>query len=117
MAQVKIRLKSAHQGHGLLKKKSEALQMEFRKLAKKIMTNKEQIGELMRKSFISLAQASFAVNNPNFRSIIRNQVNSATIKVTGGTKNIAGVRIPEFEPLLGEGADGKRPRCTQRRES
>ena len=42
----KVKKTGATKGHQLLKKKSEALTMEFRKLARKIMTNKEQIGEL-----------------------------------------------------------------------
>lgn len=60
LAVMKARLQGATKGHALLKKKADALNMRFRQILKKIVQTKEEMGDLMKASFFSLAQAKYA---------------------------------------------------------
>ena len=60
LAMMKARLQGATKGHALLKKKADALNMRFRMILKKIVQTKEQMGDMMKASFFSLAQAKYA---------------------------------------------------------
>lgn len=63
LAVMKARLQGATKGHALLKKKADALNMRFRQILKKIVQAKEQMGDLMKASFFSLAQARYATGD------------------------------------------------------
>lgn len=56
---MKARLTGATKGHALLKKKADALNMRFRQILRKIVQTKEEMGQLMKNSFFSLAQAKY----------------------------------------------------------
>lgn len=62
---MKLRLKGAQKGHSLLKKKSDALQLRFRMILKKIVETKQTMGEVMKEASFSLAEAKFASGDFN----------------------------------------------------
>lgn len=115
LAIMKGRLQGASKGHALLKKKADALNMRFRQILRKIVETKERMGDLMKSSFFSLAQARYA--NGDFRHTVFDSVDQATIRVKTHQENVAGVKIPKFEchkesgdsklGLIGLGTGGK----------
>jgi V-type H+-transporting ATPase subunit D len=92
---MKGRLKGAQRGHSLLKKKSDALQMKFRSILKKIIENKQTMGEIMKEASFSLAEAKFATGD--FNHAVLQNVNKAQIKIKTRKDNVAGVNLPVFE--------------------
>jgi len=91
---MKIRLKGAKQGHGLLKKKADALTLRFRSLLKKIIENKTLMGEIMQEAFLAMAQATYTAGD--FRRGIIESASKANVRVGAQTDNIAGVKLPVF---------------------
>jgi V-type H+-transporting ATPase subunit D len=78
MGVVKARLVGATKGHQLLKKKSDALTMQFRQILKRIVETKEAAGD-------------------NIKYVVFENVDKATIKVRARQENVAGVKLPKFE--------------------
>lgn len=72
---MKARLTGATKGHALLKKKADALNMRFRQILKKIVQTKEEMGQLMKASFFSLAQAKYSTGE--FRHTVVDNVDQA----------------------------------------
>ncbi|CAN7135079.1 unnamed protein product [Brassica rapa subsp. narinosa] len=56
---MKARLVDATRGHALLKKKSDALTVQFRALLKKIVTAKESMGDMMKTSSFALTEVKY----------------------------------------------------------
>ncbi|KAF2593529.1 hypothetical protein F2Q70_00044105 [Brassica cretica] len=56
---MKARLVGATRGHALLKKKSDALTVQFRALLKKIVTAKESMGDMMKTSSFALTEVKY----------------------------------------------------------
>ncbi|KAL5703197.1 hypothetical protein ACHQM5_028317 [Ranunculus cassubicifolius] len=81
---VKARLVGATRGHALLKKKSDALTVQFRQFLKKIVSTKESMGEIMKTS-------------QNIKHVGLENVNNVTVRVRSRTENVAGVKLPKFE--------------------
>ncbi|KAL5710888.1 hypothetical protein ACHQM5_005177 [Ranunculus cassubicifolius] len=81
---VKARLVGATRGHALLKKKSDALTVQFRQILKKIVSTKESMGEIMKTS-------------QNIKHVGLENVNNVTLRVRSRTENVAGVKLPKFE--------------------
>jgi len=95
---MKIRLKSAVQGHSLLKKKSDALKLKFRKILKQIVETREQVMmEAMPEAILALAAANFSAGS-EFGNVVRQNVGKARVKVRTEVDNIAGVKLPTFVP-------------------
>lgn len=121
---MKSRLQGAQKGHGLLKKKADALQMRFRMILGKIIevllilynlvfTNniidiicysecffsilqtKTLMGEVMKEAAFSLAEAKFATGD--FNQVVLQNVTKAQIKIRSKKDNVAGVNLPVFE--------------------
>ncbi|CAL5392227.1 unnamed protein product [Camellia sinensis] len=93
---VKARLVGATRGHALLKKKSDALTVQFRQILKKIVSTKESMGEVMKTSSFALTEAKY-VAGENIKHIVLENVQNASIKVRSRQENIAGVKLPKFE--------------------
>jgi V-type H+-transporting ATPase subunit D len=85
---MKTRLKGAHTGRNLLKKKADALAMRFRRILKRIIETKTLMGVVMRDAALSLAEAKFS--SGDFSQQILQNVNKATIKVKTKRDNVAG---------------------------
>ncbi|KAK2988053.1 hypothetical protein RJ640_001994 [Escallonia rubra] len=93
---VKARLVGATRGHALLKKKSDALTMQFRQILKKIVSTKESMGTIMKSSSFALTEAKY-VAGENVKHVVLENVHSASLKVRSRTENVAGVKLPKFE--------------------
>lgn len=96
MGVVKARLVGATKGHQLLKKKSDALTMQFRQILKRIVETKEAMGDTMKASAFSLMEAKYAAGD-NIKYVVFENVDKATIKVRARQENVAGVKLPKFE--------------------
>lgn len=99
---MKARLAGAQKGHGLLKKKADALQMRFRQILGKIIETKTLMGEVMKEAAFSLAEAKFTTGD--FNQLVLQNVTKAQIKVRTKKDNVAGVTLPVFESYQ-DGAD------------
>mmetsp|Transcript_73 Transcript_73/g.265 ORF Transcript_73/g.265 Transcript_73/m.265 type:complete len:269 (-) Transcript_73:2065-2871(-) len=95
LMQLKIRLKGAEKGHSLLKKKSDALNMKFRKILTEIKDVKEGMSDTFRHASISLAEAQRASDDISFAVV--KSVKTAATRVKLRTDNIAGVALPVFQ--------------------
>lgn len=93
---IKARLVGATRGHALLKKKSDALTVQFRSILKKIVSTKESMGDVMKTSSFSLTEAKYVVGE-NIKHIVLENVQNATLKVRSQQENVAGVKLPKFE--------------------
>lgn len=93
---IKARLIGATKGHALLKKKADALTMRFRQILKLIVEAKEGLGNGMKDSFFSWAEARYAAGEQVKHTVLDN-VDRASVRVYGGLDNVAGVKIPKFE--------------------
>ncbi|KAK3028533.1 hypothetical protein RJ639_037702 [Escallonia herrerae] len=93
---VKARLVGATRGHALLKKKSDALTVQFRQILKKIVSTKESMGTIMKSSSFALTEAKY-VAGENVKHVVLENVHSASLKVRSRTENVAGVKLPKFE--------------------
>jgi V-type H+-transporting ATPase subunit D len=93
---VKARLVGATRGHALLKKKSDALTVQFRAILKKIVEAKESMGDMMKTSSFALTEAKYVAGD-NIKYVVLENVQTATLKVRSKQENIAGVKLPKFE--------------------
>nr|GMC79870.1 V-type proton ATPase subunit D-like [Ipomoea batatas] len=93
---MKARLIGATRGHALLKKKSDALTVQFRQILKKIVSTKEAMGEVMKSSSFALTEVKYCAGE-NVKHIVLENVQNATLKVRSRQENIAGVKLPKFE--------------------
>ncbi|GFT84323.1 v-type proton ATPase subunit D [Trichonephila clavipes] len=87
MTIMKGRLKAAQKGHGLLKRKADALQLRFRQILKKIVETKSLMGDVMKEAAFSLAEAKFTTGD--FNHIVLQNVTKAQIKVRSKKDNVA----------------------------
>lgn len=92
---MKIRLLGATKGHALLKKKADALTMRFRQICKEIIDKKANMGNIMKDSFFSYTNAVYSAGDGIKHTIVDN-VETASVRVSGGLDNVAGVKIPKF---------------------
>jgi len=95
---MKARLIGATKGHALLKKKADALSMRYRQILKEIVEAKAGMGDAMKMSFFSLAEAKYSGGEAIKHTVFDN-VDRATLKVYSSTDNVAGVKIPKFESV------------------
>lgn len=95
--QQKQKLKSANKGKDLLKRKADALKVQFRRILKDLIDRKKDLGESYNKALIYLAKANFSAINDIGRTIDENVKNKSEIKLSLKTKNTAGVTTPQFE--------------------
>ncbi|GER48155.1 ATP synthase subunit d, partial [Striga asiatica] len=103
---MKARLVGATRGHALLKKKSDALTVQFRQILKNIVSTKESMGDVMRNSSFALTEAKY-VAGENIKHVVRENVQSAALKVRSYQENIAGVKLPKFEYFIEGGGETK----------
>ncbi|KAI4331110.1 hypothetical protein MLD38_029331 [Melastoma candidum] len=93
---MKARLVGATRGHALLKKKSDALTVQFRQILKNIVSTKESMGDIMKASSFALTEAKY-VAGENIKHIVLENVQNASLKVRSRQENVAGVKLPKFE--------------------
>lgn len=103
---MKARLVGATRGHALLKKKSDALTVQFRAILKKIVTAKESMGDVMRSSAFALTEAKYAAGDHVVRHVVLAQsTRSASLRVRSRQDNVAGVKLPRFEQFVDASAN------------
>ncbi|XP_024518564.1 V-type proton ATPase subunit D [Selaginella moellendorffii] len=93
---IKARLIGATKGHQLLKKKSDALTMQFRQILKRIVQTKEAMGDTMKSASFALTEVKYTAGD-SIKHVVLENVDAATIKVRAKQENVAGVKIPKFE--------------------
>ncbi|KND01878.1 V-type ATPase, D subunit [Spizellomyces punctatus DAOM BR117] len=92
---MKNRLKGAHTGHSLLKRKSEALTRRFRDIVKKIDEAKRKMGKIMQVANFSYAEVMYSTGDIGYQ--VRESVKQAQLKVRAKSENVSGVQLPAFE--------------------
>ncbi|KAG6487098.1 V-type proton ATPase subunit D-like [Zingiber officinale] len=100
---MKARLVGATRGHALLKKKSDALTVQFRAILKQIVSTKESMGDIMRSSSFALTEVKY-VTGDNIKHVVLESVKSASLRVRSRQENVAGVKLPRFEHFVDHGA-------------
>mmetsp|Transcript_3732 Transcript_3732/g.9452 ORF Transcript_3732/g.9452 Transcript_3732/m.9452 type:complete len:320 (+) Transcript_3732:150-1109(+) len=106
LAMIKGRLIGANKGHGLLKKKADALTMRFRQILKEILDCKTSMGETMKNSYFALTEVKYAAGD-GVRHTVLDNVDRASVRVTSAQDNVAGVKIPKFKPHVDSSQGGK----------
>ncbi|KAF0988114.1 hypothetical protein HZS_3058 [Henneguya salminicola] len=92
---VRLRLKGAQKGHSLLKRKSDALTIRFRKIVKELADAKILMGEQVKAASFSLTEAAYV--SSFFKNTVLEYSGNAWSKVSCKRDNIAGVQIPIFD--------------------
>ncbi|KAL8502528.1 hypothetical protein ACS0TY_021606 [Phlomoides rotata] len=77
--EVKAHLVGATRGHALLKKKSDALTVQFCQILKKLVSTKESMGYTMKASSFALTEAKY-VAGENIKHVVRENVSTAALK-------------------------------------
>ncbi|KAJ8601903.1 hypothetical protein CTAYLR_002689 [Chrysophaeum taylorii] len=90
----KAKKTGAKKGYDLLKKKADALKARFREMAKEIYSTKGSMSDACSTAYFSLTSAQYAAGDFKTKVLEGNFV--ASVRVTGQTDNIAGVKIPVF---------------------
>ena len=104
---LQARLVGATKGHSLLKKKADALTMEFRKILKKIYAAKLQMGDTMSQSSISMAEAKYAAGE-SVKNTILDNVDQASVKAR---------RTRARDGRAGRGSAGRETRERDKRDA
>ena len=97
LLQSKGKLKSANIGKDLLKRKADALKVQFLQVTKNLIELKKDLGSNFNKSLIFLEKANFSTSSGDVSRIVDENVRSrADVKLTLKTKPVAGVTLPQF---------------------
>ena len=97
LLQSKGKLKSANKGKDLLKRKADALKVQFLQVTKNLIELKKDLGSNFNKSLIVLEKANFSTSSGDVSRIVDENVRSrADVKLTLKTKPVAGVTLPQF---------------------
>lgn len=97
LLQAKAKLRSAVKGKDLLKRKADALKVQFLQVTKALIEQKKDLGNKFNQSLIFLAKANYSTSNGDVSRIVDENVKSrAEVKLTLKTKPVAGVTLPQF---------------------
>ena len=97
LLQSKGKLRSAQKGHDLLKRKADALKVQFLHTTKALIEQKKDLGNKFNQSLIFLGKANFSTQSGDVSRIVDENVkNRADVKLTLKTKPVAGVTLPVF---------------------
>lgn len=93
----------AKKGYELLKRKSDALMVKFRRMLAVIIETKDEMGAEMSKAFFSLTEAQYAAGD--IAMIVQEKVKSAQVRVQEKVENVVGVQLPVFAVIndMGDG--------------
>lgn len=97
-AAIDARLVSAKKGHGLLKRKADALQLRFRSIYCQIVETKHRMSDIMKEAAICLARAKFETNAEFYQMVLEN-ISNAQMKLKKKKENISGIAILEYEAV------------------
>lgn len=90
---LKNRLKSAEKGHGLLKRKSDALKKRHRETMLMLESKKTDIGEILQDALFTLAECEYI--GANFNLYLR-ECRKSKCEIKVKMEQISGVELKEF---------------------
>lgn len=93
----KGKLLGAKKGHGLLKKKRDALKTKFQAMLKEIVECKLLVGNGLKEAAFSLAKAQWAVGGDEITSSVLERAKRPSITCKLIADNVAGVKLPVFK--------------------
>ncbi len=96
LMQQKGKIKSAAKGKDLLKRKADALKVQFRGILKQLIDKKKKLGDCYSDALIYLARANYSSSGEVSRTVEENVKTKTDIKLSLRSKNTAGVVCPEF---------------------
>ena len=97
LLQAKAKLKSAQKGHDLLKRKADALKVQFLQVTKSLIEQKKDLGNKFNQSLIFLAKANYSKAEGDVSRMVDENVESIpAVQLTLKTKPVAGVTLPQF---------------------
>lgn len=95
LIKVKVQIKTAQRGHGLLKDKRDSLIKIFLSTIKQALVLRKKVDENIVKAFEHYAFASAATSNKTLELISKNS--TAEVLVALVTKNVMGVKVPSLD--------------------
>jgi len=96
LAQYKGRLVGAKKGHGLLKKKRDALKARFMMMLKEIVDSKMGVARGMKEGSFTLAKAKWA-GSGDICSMVLERAKRPSVTCKLSSDNVAGVHLPIFK--------------------
>ena len=93
---MKTRLKGAQNGHRMLKKKADAIQVRFRSIVKELSETKNELVSHTKQAQFSLCEARFFAPGGTLDFAIQESLKLPTLQVHLATESIAGVPTPKF---------------------
>lgn len=101
--QFKAKKVGAAKGHGLLKKKRDALKSRFQKMLREIVACKMEVARGMNDAAFSLARASYA--GGDVATMVLERVKRPSVTMNLAADNVAGVYLPVFKCAVDNTAD------------
>lgn len=92
----KARLGGAKKGHGLLKKKRDALKSKFQALLKDIVECKLAVGTGLKDASFAMAKAQWAMAGDDITASVVERAGKPSVTTKLSADNVAGVSIPKF---------------------
>lgn len=97
----RTKLKSATQGHSLLKTKADALTMKNRTLKAEAADLKNSLETEINKAYYKLAKVNYSTEfSNNWSQAIIQSVKNASTTLVRNVENVAGVKINNYELLI-----------------
>jgi len=103
LQQVKARYTGAKKGHGLLKKKRDALKARFQQMLKEIVVCKKGVATGIKECSFAMAKTTWA--SGNIASSVLEKVKKPSAVLKMAADNVAGVFLPKFN-LSADTKDG-----------
>merc|ERR1719213_572927 len=94
LQQFKSRYAGAKKGHGLLKKKRDALKARFQQMLKEIVVAKKGVATGIKDCSFAMAKSSWA--SGNISSTVIERVKKPSSMLKAAAENVAGVYLPKF---------------------
>jgi len=94
LQQFKARYAGAKKGHGLLKKKRDALKARFQQMLKEIVVAKKGVATGIKDCSFAMAKSSWA--SGNISSTVIERVKKPSSMLKAAAENVAGVYLPKF---------------------
>jgi len=99
LAVFKTRYLGAKKGHGLLKKKRDALKARFHFMMTEIVEVKKATAIGLKESSFSLAKAQWANSGDDITATVVERAKAPSITCKLYAENVAGVQLPSFKPM------------------
>jgi len=103
--QFKAKLVGAKKGHGLLKKKRDALKARFQAMLREIVECKVLVGVGLKDASYTFARAGWAAAGEDIASAILEKAKQASVTCSLKADNVAGVKLPVFKIEMKESVD------------